>query len=277
LGWSHQGTPDGVFVFMKSRDSMVLYRSFYDAIKLLPDDIQLEIFRAIFEFGLDGIDPELSISAKPFWLLIKPNLQANRTKWESGSKAKRKQSGSKTEAKPKQTRSKAQANVDVDVDVDDNVNENEKKKKQGFDFSLYGNFSKLIERWANYRKSEKKAIKSQDSLDTFSKRLIKLSNGDYELAEAIIEQAIANGWQGIFELNESKKNTEPPAQAIQNYYPPKPEHDPILLRQEVHSNYEDYVRHCLKVGHQPEKPKYPELVPADFDHIAFINQIKSNL
>jgi len=104
---------------------MVLYRSFYDAIKLLPNDIQLEIFRAIFEFGLDGIEPELSKSALPFWLLIKPNLQANRTKWESGSKAKRKQSGSKTEAKQKQTRSKAQANVDVDVDVDVDKDENE--------------------------------------------------------------------------------------------------------------------------------------------------------
>ncbi len=256
---------------------MVLYRSFYDAIKLLPNDIQLEIFRAIFEFGLDGIEPELSKSALPFWLLIKPNLQANRTKWESGSKAKRKQTTSKTEAKHKQTRSKAQANVDVDVDVDDNVNENEKKKKQGFDFSLYGTFSDLIERWVNYRKDSKKPIKSKDSLDSFVRKLVRLSDDNYYIARDIVDEAIANGWQGIFPISESKKNTQPPAHDSQNYYPPRPEEDPILLRQEVHSNYEEYVRHCLKVGHQPEKPKYPELVPPDFDHIAFINQIKSNL
>lgn len=116
---------------------MVLYRSFYDAIKLLPDDTQLEIFRAIFEFGLDGIEPELSKSALPFWLLIKPNLQANRTKWESGSKAKRKQSVSKTEAKQKQTRSKAQANVDVDVDVDKDENENVDVKVDLSDLSKF--------------------------------------------------------------------------------------------------------------------------------------------
>jgi hypothetical protein len=122
---------------MKSRDSMVLYRSFYDAIKLLPDDTQLEIFRAIFEFGLDGIEPELSKSALPFWLLIKPNLQANRIKWESGSKAKRKQSGSKTEAKQKQTRSKAQANVDVDVDVDKDENEDVDVKVDLSDLSKF--------------------------------------------------------------------------------------------------------------------------------------------
>jgi hypothetical protein len=105
----------------KSRESMILYRSFYDAIKLLPNDTQLEIFRAIFEYGLDEIEPTLSAGALPFWLLIKPNLQANRTKWENGCKAKSKQSKSKTEAKQKQSRSKTEANVDVDVDVDDNV------------------------------------------------------------------------------------------------------------------------------------------------------------
>jgi hypothetical protein len=108
---------------MENRDSMIFYRSFYDAVKLLPNDTQLEIFRAIFEFGLDGIEPNLSAGALPFWLLIKPNLQANRTKWENGCKAKSKQSRSKTEAKQKQTRSKAQANVDVDVDVDKDENE----------------------------------------------------------------------------------------------------------------------------------------------------------
>jgi hypothetical protein len=156
-------------------------------------------------------------------------------------------------------------------------NRTKEYNKIEFSFFQYGEYAELIQRWVNYRKAEKKPIKSQDSLDSFARKLAKISNGDLKISEAIIEQSIANGWQGIFELNESKKNTEPPAQANQNYYPPKPEHDPILLRQEVHSNYGDYVRHCLKIGHPPEKPKYPELVPADFDHIAFINQIKSTL
>lgn len=118
---------------MKERDSMIIYRSFYDAIKLLPDDTQLEIFRAIYDFGLDGIEPQLSKSALPFWTLIRPNIEANRKKWISGCKAKTKQSGSKTEAKGKQKTSKTeakhkqeastrQANVDVDVDVDEDEN-----------------------------------------------------------------------------------------------------------------------------------------------------------
>jgi hypothetical protein len=88
------------------------------------------------------------------------------------------------------------------------------------------------------------------------------------------KRTISNNWQEKFDRHKSRPNQQ---NVNQTYYPPKPENDPILLRQEVHSNYEDYVRHCLKVNHQPEKPKYPELVPPDFDHIAFINQIKANL
>jgi hypothetical protein len=90
------------------------------------------------------------------------------------------------------------------------------------------------------------------------------------------KRTISNNWQEKFDRHKARQQHSY-QNVNQNYYPPKPEHDPILLRQEVHSNYEDYVRHCLKVGHPPEKPKYPELVPADFDHIAFINQIKSTL
>jgi hypothetical protein len=191
---------------MKTRDSMVLYRSFYDAIKLLPDDIQLEIFRSIFEFGLDGIEPELSKSALPFWLLIKPNLQANRTKWESGSKAKRKQSVSKTEARPKQKVSRSEANVDVDVDVDENVDVNVNAKGK-YDLSGYGQMAYLVQRWLDYKKSIKDSYKSQESLDMFVKKLINYSSGNAQLAEEIIETSMANQWKGIFEPK-NKKNEQ---------------------------------------------------------------------
>jgi hypothetical protein len=116
---------------MKTRDSMIFYRSFYEAIRELPERNQVEVLRAICEFGFDGSEPEISGLSKTIWILIKPNLQANRKKWESGCKAKTKQPKSKTEAKNKQTRSKVEANVyvDVDVDVDEDGNEDKDKDK----------------------------------------------------------------------------------------------------------------------------------------------------
>jgi hypothetical protein len=112
---------------MKTRDSMVFYRSFFDAIKELPERNQVEVLKAICEFGFDGIEPEISGISKTVWILIKPNLQANRKKWESGCKAKTKQKVSKPKAKKKQDVSKPEANVYVDVDVDEDVNVDEDK------------------------------------------------------------------------------------------------------------------------------------------------------
>jgi len=106
---------------------MVFYRSFFDAIKELPERNQVEVLKAICEFGFDGIEPEISGISKTVWILIKPNLQANRKKWESGCKAKTKQKVSKPKAKNKQEVSKPEANVYVDVDVDEDVNVDEDK------------------------------------------------------------------------------------------------------------------------------------------------------
>jgi hypothetical protein len=108
---------------MKTRDSMVFYRSFFDAIKELPQHNQVEVLRAICDFGFDGIEPDISGISKTVWILIKPNLQANRKKWESGCKAKTKQKVSKPKARNKQEVSKPEANVYVDVDVNEDVNE----------------------------------------------------------------------------------------------------------------------------------------------------------
>jgi len=67
-----------------------------------------------------------------------------------------------------------------------------------FDFSKYGELSKLIEDFAKHRKSIKKPFMSQHAVDLIVKKLKLLSQGNYQLAEAIIDEAIANGWQGIF-------------------------------------------------------------------------------
>jgi hypothetical protein len=108
------------------RDSMIIYRSFFEAIKELPKDVQSDVWNAVFEYGMNFTEVELSGLSKSIFTLIKPNLQANIEKFNNGKKAKQKQTISKPEAKDKQTRSKRQANanVDKDVNVDVNVNVN---------------------------------------------------------------------------------------------------------------------------------------------------------
>jgi len=101
------------------RDSMIIYRSFYEAIKELPKENQADVWSAVYEFGLNGKRIELTGISKTIFTLIAPQLEANYKKYLNGIKPKQKQPESKTEAKPKQKTSKTEANVN------DNVNDNE--------------------------------------------------------------------------------------------------------------------------------------------------------
>ena len=73
------------------RESFIFYRSFYEAIQGLPDNIRLEVFTAITEYALYGKQPEnLKPFARGMFTLIKPNLDANTARYENGKKGGRK-------------------------------------------------------------------------------------------------------------------------------------------------------------------------------------------
>jgi len=104
------------------RDSMIIYRSFYEAIKELPKENQADVWSAVYEFGLNGKRIELTGISKTIFTLIAPQLEANYKKYLNGIKPKQKQIESKTEAKPKQKISKSEANVNVNVNDNENNN-----------------------------------------------------------------------------------------------------------------------------------------------------------
>jgi hypothetical protein len=105
------------------RDSMIIYRSFYEAIKPLPKEDQAEVWDAVFSYGLEKKEPNLKGVAKSIFTLIKPQLDANFKRYLNGTKTKQKQS--KIEAKSKQNESKSVTNVNVNVN--DNVNKEDKQ------------------------------------------------------------------------------------------------------------------------------------------------------
>ena len=107
-----------------ARDSFIFYRSFYEAIKEVPAEAQLQIYKAISIYALEQEEIELSGIAKAIFSLVKPQLDANYKKYENG-----KQTKSKIKAKNKQTESKTGTNVNdnenVNVNVNVNVNDND--------------------------------------------------------------------------------------------------------------------------------------------------------
>jgi len=104
------------------RDSMIIYRSFFEAIKSLPLEEQAITWNALFEYGLNFNESNLQGISSTIFSLIRPQLDANLRRYENGRKPKIK-------AKQKQKRSKSETNVNVNVNDNDNVNENENKNK----------------------------------------------------------------------------------------------------------------------------------------------------
>ena len=73
------------------RESFIFYRSFYEAIKCMPPDVQAEIYPALCEYALFGRLPKnLSDVAKGMFTLIKPNIDVNTARFENGKKGGRK-------------------------------------------------------------------------------------------------------------------------------------------------------------------------------------------
>lgn len=114
------------------RDSIVFYRSFYEAIKEIPLEEQGVVYNAIYGYALDGIEPELTGIAKAIFLLVKPQIDANNSRYENGKKGgkpKANQNETKTEPKTNQTETETEPNVNVNVNVNENdLKENTKRK-----------------------------------------------------------------------------------------------------------------------------------------------------
>lgn len=73
------------------RDSVVFYRSFYEAVRTLPPDEFKESVQAILDYGLDGKPPDTQGTiAHTVFSLVKPQIDANNRRFESGKKGGRK-------------------------------------------------------------------------------------------------------------------------------------------------------------------------------------------
>ena len=85
-----------------NRESFVFYASWLEAIKNLPREMQGEVLVAIVEYGITGEMPaDLKPIAKALMSMVKPQIDANRVKYENGKKGGRKPNENQTETKTK--------------------------------------------------------------------------------------------------------------------------------------------------------------------------------
>ena len=111
------------------RESIVFYKSFFDAIDSLPEEQQAACYRAVINYGLTGEEPQKGTLGYTMWLAFRKQIDVNQKRFENSKKKKKtnsNQSATKTEPNVNQTDTKHGTNVNVNenVNVNDNVNEN---------------------------------------------------------------------------------------------------------------------------------------------------------
>lgn len=182
------------------RDSSIFYRSFYEAIKSLPESNQLEVYNAIFEYSFNFNEIELTGLSKTIFTLIKPQLEANKKRFENGTKPKVKPEKSKTEAKRKQKISKSEANNNVNNNDNDNekVNDNKVNEIENNNFNFksalisYGFNTELVSDWMQVRKA-KKGTNTETSFNNFVSQVEKSGVDKNE----ILKICISRDWKGF--------------------------------------------------------------------------------
>ena len=129
------------------RDSVVFYRSFYEAVKNLPPEEFKESMQAILDYSFDGKPPDAQGSiAHTVFTLVKPQIDANIQRYENGKKGGRKsnpnqdgikpepnssQTVTETEPNPNQDGTKPEPNVNVNVNVNDKDKNNMSGSEDG--------------------------------------------------------------------------------------------------------------------------------------------------
>ena len=115
------------------RDSVVFYRSFYEAVKDLPPKQFKECVQAIMDYGLDGTEPSGNGIEKTIFLLSKPQIDANNRRYLNGKKGGRprnqNQEITKTEPSSNQRKTKEEPNDNQEITIPE-PKEKEKDKEK---------------------------------------------------------------------------------------------------------------------------------------------------
>lgn len=196
----------------ENKKSVLLYCDIIHTVDKLTDEEAGRLFKHYLMY-INDMNPSADRLTDLLFGPIKENLKRDLKKWEQKSERnkviategweKRKDANAceriKDDAK----------NADKDkVTVTDTVNVTDTVKRKiriGSDFNfdfVSDDFNVCFFRFLDYRKKIHKEFKTQMSLEACYKNLIELSKRDKDTAIAIVEQSIANQWQGLFELKE---------------------------------------------------------------------------
>ena len=130
------------------RNSFIFYKSFYEAIKKIPEEYQLELYNAIFSYSLEGIDPiGLSPVSEAIFILMKPNIDSSQRKYEASVKNGKKGGRPKKETQEKPNNNPEKNQKKPKQNLNDNEDEEDNDKGNDIEDDLLSKEEKLQQRF----------------------------------------------------------------------------------------------------------------------------------
>ena len=193
-----------------SKESFLLFKSFYEPTRHLSVTEKGELYDAIFTYQIDEIEPKPNSKIYPFFLFFKNQFRLDNIKYKNKANANR--ANGKKGGRPKKNEnpknpvgfSKPKKAYNVNVNVNDNDNDNviskeimkkiEKKEIQIPDFVD-------AELWNEYLKmrKKKKATPTEKAVELVINKLIKFENKKIGAANESLENSIESNYTGVFE------------------------------------------------------------------------------
>ena len=200
------------------KKSFLLYVDIIHSVNILNNEEAGKLFKHLLDYVNDKNpileDRLIQATFEPIRQSLKRDLekydkrsQVARANGEKGGRPKKAELTQKTQSvknKPKKP-----VSVSVSVSVNDSVSDNGSVINLPFNSKRFSNAWSL---WKEYKKKDFRfSFKSAISESSALSKLHKMSEGNEESALLIIEQSVANGWKGFFELSKSqnKKSNEP--------------------------------------------------------------------
>lgn len=216
------------------KESFVLFKSFYAPCSELSLEEKGLLFDALFEYQIDGKEPEKSNPIWSFFQFFKNQFRLDAIKYAevckrnqsngaNGGRPSKSEEPKQSEVKPKNPVGKSKPKkADKDKDNEkDNVNDTEKEnEKVNTDFLRIKNLvSSEFEKWAldefaeiwlrylSMRKTAHKFTFIDDEMELRAiRKLWGLSAGDLKTATEIVKESLLNKWKGLFEMKNSGNN-----------------------------------------------------------------------
>ena len=194
------------------KESFILYKDFYQAIKHLDDETLGKLFKALYEYQVYETEPDqASVVYLPF-AFFKNQFRVDDKKYQAIVERNRnngKKGGRPPEAKNETQETQPDKKKPIKADTGTGtVTGTGTGKVTDTDTKIIAlpfsseKFSTAWRLWKEYKKDQFRfKYKTSLSEQTALKKLSELANGDEATALMIMENSVAQGWKGFFKLD----------------------------------------------------------------------------